>query len=506
MDIRGIKNLLKNHENLNLEYKTAKNSLPKDFWKTYSAFANTKGGDVILGIDEDDNKNPVIVGVLNSEKIKTELFSTLSDKDKVSHDVIRNEDVAIFNIDGKEIIYVHVPEATLSQKPVYLNKNIALSYIRKYEGDHKVSSEELGALLRNQSDSLDNELLNNYTIEDLDMDSVMQYQSILNQRYPSQKFLDKTPEQFLMKIGVFQYDYNDNRKLKLTLGGLLFFGKYNAIIARLPHYHVDFFDKRGDNERWDDRVSSGDFDFPDLNLFRYYTIVSEKLLSSIDHPFKLDNTMVRKSYSELDVALRETFVNMIVHADYLSNSTSLTVEIHNPYYIFKNPGIMKIPVDSFFKGSQSKARNHILVILFTRMGAAERAGSGSQKILNVVVKNGFKEPEITTSLEQTTFKLWIADIVDVTSKLTELEKMIYMLLEAKDINSNGLITLSAKEIEAKLPKYSASQIKRALIHLSEKNFIQKLGGNRNRRYARKFSDLEIIKKMDELAKMVKNHL
>ncbi|EAD3300885.1 TPA: ATP-binding protein, partial [Listeria monocytogenes] len=47
----NINNNLK-PENSNLEYKESKNSLPKDFWKTYSAFANTKGGLVVLGVSE----------------------------------------------------------------------------------------------------------------------------------------------------------------------------------------------------------------------------------------------------------------------------------------------------------------------------------------------------------------------------------------------------------------------------------------------------------------------
>ncbi len=82
MTLTEIKKLLKQHESLTLEYKSAQNSLPKDFWKTYSAFANTVGGDVVLGIEEDKHRNAVIKGVSNAEKIKTELFATLSDKDK----------------------------------------------------------------------------------------------------------------------------------------------------------------------------------------------------------------------------------------------------------------------------------------------------------------------------------------------------------------------------------------------------------------------------------------
>ena len=78
MDLIKIKELLKKHEGLTLEYKLAQKSLPDDFWRTYSAFANTVGGDVILGIKEDEHRNAIITGVSNAEKIKTELFAGLS--------------------------------------------------------------------------------------------------------------------------------------------------------------------------------------------------------------------------------------------------------------------------------------------------------------------------------------------------------------------------------------------------------------------------------------------
>ena len=139
------------------------------------------------------------------------------------------------------------------------------------------------------------------------------------------------------------------------------------------------------------------------------------------------------------------------------------------------------------------------------MGAAERAGSGSQKILNVVVKNNFKKPDITTSLEKTVFKLWIANLIDVTPSLSEIEKSIYKLLDY-DLASNDIKILSSNDISDRLPEYSKPQIMRALRKLIEKQLIQKIGGNRNRRYIKRISSLEVIKNMDELVKLVKNQL
>jgi len=65
-------------EGVDLEYKKAKNNLPESFWETYSAFANTNGGKIILGIDE-KNIDPY-QGVNNPQKIRDNLFALVANK------------------------------------------------------------------------------------------------------------------------------------------------------------------------------------------------------------------------------------------------------------------------------------------------------------------------------------------------------------------------------------------------------------------------------------------
>lgn len=70
MDLNNkeLKELIQTHENVQLEFKESKNSLPNDFWSTYSAFANTSGGYIILGVKEENNQN-ILSGVANMENI-----------------------------------------------------------------------------------------------------------------------------------------------------------------------------------------------------------------------------------------------------------------------------------------------------------------------------------------------------------------------------------------------------------------------------------------------------
>ena len=52
MDKKTIKEALLKGERVTLECKKAKSEVPKELWNTYSAFANTIGGLILLGVEE----------------------------------------------------------------------------------------------------------------------------------------------------------------------------------------------------------------------------------------------------------------------------------------------------------------------------------------------------------------------------------------------------------------------------------------------------------------------
>ena len=111
-----LNKLLEIKEGSNIELKKAKNQVPKSFWETYSAFANTDGGIVIFGIDE---KSKEVTGVADAYKLRDDLFNILNNPNKVSENIISNKDIKIVELEnGLEILIITVPEAPYNLKPI----------------------------------------------------------------------------------------------------------------------------------------------------------------------------------------------------------------------------------------------------------------------------------------------------------------------------------------------------------------------------------------------------
>lgn len=119
MKSEEIKKLVAMSENAAVEFKRARGGVPADFWPSYSAFANTDGGTVILGVREKDGKREV-EGLPDAEKTVADIWNAVNNAEKISANVLFNESVYPVEVGGKQLVVVEVPCAERTVRPVYV--------------------------------------------------------------------------------------------------------------------------------------------------------------------------------------------------------------------------------------------------------------------------------------------------------------------------------------------------------------------------------------------------
>ena len=132
-----ILGLCQKKEGTEVEFKSALGGFPGSFWETYSAFANTKGGVIVLGVKEKNHRfTPDGFTDEQVDKYKKTFWDCANNKGKVSHCLLMDKDVIEGELDGKKVLVFVIPRAPFDVKPVYINGNPNQAFKRNHEGDY----------------------------------------------------------------------------------------------------------------------------------------------------------------------------------------------------------------------------------------------------------------------------------------------------------------------------------------------------------------------------------
>lgn len=471
-------------ENNRIEAKKALGGLPHSIWETYSAFANTLGGIILLGVEEHPDKSLHAVALPDPQKLVKEFWDMVNNPNKASVNILSSRHVRVETADGKPIVVIEVPRAQRYYKPVYVEGNpVSGTYRRNGEGDCHCTEEELRAMYRDASFKTQDMLV----LDDMDEtvfcpDSVRAYRQRMLLSRPNHVWEQLDDRDFLMKLGAM--GLGEDGKPHPTAAGLLMFGYEYEIVREYPQYFLDYREEYDDTHRWTDRIISSSGDWSG-NLFDFFYRVYNRLQLDLKTPFELvggfrvDDTPVHK-------AVREALANCLINADYYGRRGLVVVRTRS-LITLSNPGDFRIELADARSGGISDPRNGALMKMFNLIDVGERAGSGIPSIFHVWRQQGWDEPHITQSFSPNRITLSLplgeSDDKKVTTKSdgkrAHLKSAAQKALMIDYLTDHAVCT--AADLAALLG-VTSSRAKKLIYELIAEEILVAEGSNRNRRY------------------------
>lgn len=347
-----------------IETKKAQGGLPRSVWETYSAFANTRGGVILLGVTKGEDGRLYSLPT-ETAQLKRTCMQCLQDKSTVSVNLLKEEDFQILSMDGKEILAIFVPRADRRQKPVYLGENpMTGTYRRDESGNYRCQTEVVRRMLAERTEqSADASPLLEFSVEALDDTAIAEYRARFFRLHADAR---ETPE-FLNEIGAAKR--GTDGFLHPTRAGLLFFGKGEKIASAFPRIEL-FFQGHGKiiasrgTQTW--------------NLFRFYGAVLGE---------------IRTVYRNREIAdcVLEVLCNALVNADYDTGGVSVSLFDEGAEIV--NVGTFRISPERAADGI-SDPRNRGIATLFSSIGIGKGIGGGLARVFCDWGKHDRKYPAV----------------------------------------------------------------------------------------------------------------
>lgn len=389
-----LEDLGTSYENDTLEAKEARGGLPKSLWETYSAFANTRGGTILLGVRELQSHELVAVGVDDPRGMVADFWNSVNNSQVVSENILTEEDVSIINEGSTSIVAITVPRASHTQRPVFIRENpFRGTFRRNGEGDYHCTTDEVRAMMRDAGSDAERAVaVEGFALDALCDETIERFRDELELKRPGHPWARLGKEDLLGRLGAAA---NDGKGvLRPTRAGLLVFGWEYEIVREFPFYFLDYREQTGER-RWEDRVATNDGDWSG-NVFDFWVRVSQKLTSNLKRPFQVGGDLMRTQATPLELGLREALANMLLHADYDAAMGS-SVVVTGTSATFANSGTMLVPPEVAACGGSSRTRNPMVARMLSLVGIGEKAGSGFDAMRAGARWAGLPEPELRES-------------------------------------------------------------------------------------------------------------
>ncbi|MCB0807504.1 MAG: putative DNA binding domain-containing protein, partial [Bacteroidales bacterium] len=357
MTYDDLKEIIRLGEGETIEFKSA---FGNEAIETLVAFANTRGGTVVIGI------NPVnkITGInTNPETIQNWVNEI---KNKTAPQIIPDADSLI--VENKQVIILTVQEYPV--KPVSTRGRY---FKRVANSNHLLSiSEVVNIHLQTFNTSWDYYLNDEFKIENISIDKVQKAIELV-----TDEKLKSDPLTFLFKNDLI-------RNNKVTNAAYLLFTKEDTVLTTIEMGRFQSPTIIKDNARSKSDILTQikevtDFVMKHLNK---EVIITDKPRHTQKWQYPLE-------------AIREIIINMIIHRDYRSSSDSI-VKVFDHKIEFYNPGRLPetISVEDLISNKyKSTPRNKLVADFCRSIGLIEKYGTGIQRVINLLREARLPAPE-----------------------------------------------------------------------------------------------------------------
>lgn len=372
MDAAAVEQRLRTGEDARTEFKSASPDLSaKTLAKEIVAFANSRGGQIFLGVEDDG----AVTGA-GDLRAADQLMQKVSSACQTSVEPALSCTIIKVEVAGKIVVVVDVP-AFSTDRPYRADR---VYYLRDGTVCREATRAELVRMLQSQNVHFDEAPVEGTSIEDLDPALV---DTFLRAAYHDGAATQK--ERYLRSLNCV----DENRTP--TVAGVLFFGRdpqqwlpdarISAVRFRTSRPSTDFADRREITGTLSAQIE-GAIAF---------------LRDHVPAPSRVEG-WTRVEHGLPEPVLREAVLNALSHRDYRAASQARIFVYDNRVEVI-NAGLLlnHLTLDSIRLGGITQRRNPIIATLLSRVGRRENLGMGIPEMIGLMKERGLPEPEFDLS-------------------------------------------------------------------------------------------------------------
>jgi ATP-dependent DNA helicase RecG len=370
MDLAELQQRVQKWEDLHTEFKQWPVH-PDDLAASFVAFANTDGGQLVLGVTEARE----IQGIENPDRVAREVDNVATNNCEPPITVIQE---TVRSEDGRTVVVVNVPKGDM--RPYRTNRGVF--FVRTSSGRRQASREELLRLFQaTESLYYDEPPLLRCSLEDLDLGS---FEYFLRETGQSHVGENGDQERLLTNWSLISGSHP-------TVAGILLFGRDPQ--RHLPYAQINAARFPGDDSSFDP------LDRKDLTgrLLEVIDQAERFLYLHLPVPHEIRGFEPEPKPELPREALREAIINAVAHRDYTVRGP-IRIFIFDDRIEIHTPGRPPNGVNAdAMRAGVHVVRNPAIYARLSDAGLVTRAGTGIRRMIRLVREATGRDVEIQVS-------------------------------------------------------------------------------------------------------------